>query len=105
MNKNTVEITLNGEQYNLSFNFLVIKSMQLAIKGLKVEDIFNGIANQDFNIITELLYRGIKFNHSDFKREIIDGLGFSDIETVFTGIADLFEVTMPKAKENEEEGK
>ena len=51
MNKNTVEITLNGEQYNLSFNFLVIKSMQLAIKGLKVEDIFNGIANQDFNII------------------------------------------------------
>ena len=104
MNKNTVEITLNGEQYNLSFNFLVIKSMQLAIKGLKVEDIFNGIANQDFNIITELLYRGIKFNHKDFDREIVDSLGFNDIENVFTSIAALFEATMPKG-DSEEEGK
>lgn len=104
MKKNTVEIMLNGEQYDLSFNFLVIKSMQLAIKGLKVEDIFNGIANQDFNIINELLYRGIKFNHKDFDREVVDSLGFNDIENVFTSIAALFESTMPKG-DSEEEGK
>lgn len=104
MKKNTVEIMLNGEQYDLSFNFLVIKSMQLAIKGLKVEDIFNGIANQDFNIINELLYRGIKFNHKDFDREVVDSLGFNDIENVFTSIAALFEATMPKG-DSEEEGK
>lgn len=105
MNKNTIEIILNGVEYNLSFNFLVIKSMQQSIKGLKVEDIFNGIANQDFNIITELLYRGIKFNHDKFDREIINNLGFEDIENVFTAIASLFEITMPKAEEVSEEGK
>ena len=96
MNKNTVEIILNGETYNLSFNFLVIKTMQMAIKGLKVEDIFNGIANQDFNVISELLYRGIKFNHENFDRSVIDSLGFNDLENVFTSIASLFEATMPK---------
>ena len=104
MNKNTVEITLGGVEYNLSFNFAVIKAIQNSIKGLKVEDIFNGISEQDFNIISELLYRGIKFNHHDFKREIIDGLGFTDIENVFTCIADLFQITMP-IQEKEEEGK
>ena len=103
MNKNTVEIILNGETYNLSFNFLVIKTMQMAIKGLKVEDIFNGIANQDFNVISELLYRGIKFNHENFDRNVIDSLGFNDLENVFTSIASLFEATMPKG--DTEEGK
>lgn len=104
MNKNTVEIILNGKEYKLSFNFLVIKSMQNAIKGLKVEDIFNGIANQDFNIINELLFRGIKFNHEKFERSVVDNLGFNDIENVFTSLASLFEATMPKS-EGVEEGK
>ena len=31
MNKNTVEITLQGKEYNFSFNFLIIKNLQNAI--------------------------------------------------------------------------
>lgn len=104
MKKNTIEIILGGVEYDLSFNFSVIKSIQLAIKGLKVEDIFNGIAEQNFNIISELLYRGIKFNHKDFNREIIDELGFDDIENIFTSIAKLFEVTMPTTSDDNKVG-
>lgn len=105
MNKNTVEITLQGKEYNFSFNFLIIKNLQNAIKGLKVEDIFQRVVDQDFNVISELLYRGIKFNHPDFSRDIVDNLGFSDIETVFVAIADLFGATMPTTKEVDIEGK
>ena len=79
-------------------------------------DLFNDISMdfdrmQDFykyyphDVISELLYRGIKFNHPDFSRDIVDNLGFSDIETVFVAIANLFGATMPTTKEVDVEGK
>ena len=78
--------------------------MQNAIKGLKVNDIFKGVQEQDFNIIVELLYNAIKFNHKEFTRKDIESLGMNDIESAFNGIAEMFEISLP-APQGEDERK
>lgn len=98
----TVQIKIGNVGYNASFNFGVIKNMQNKIKGLKVEDIFKGVENQDFNIITNLLYFSIKCNHPNFDISEIDRLGLNDLDTVFEGIAELFGLSLPDSSEIED---
>lgn len=99
------EIKIGDNIYKASFNFGVIKGIQNSIKGIKVDQIFKGVQEENFDIIIELLYHSIKFNHKDFTRRQIESLGMSDIENVFTGIAELFELSLPTVKENDEEEK
>ena len=97
-------IKIGDNIYKASFNFGVIKNMQNCIKGLKVDDIFKGVQEQNFEVIIELLYHSIKFNHKEFTRREIESLGIADVERIFTSIAELFEVSLPAPKgENEEE--
>ncbi len=94
INKHTT-IKIGNVTYKLSFNFGVIKNMQNKIQGLKVEDIFKGVENQDFNIITNLLFYGIKFNHPNFDIVEIDSLGMEDLDEVFEAIARVFGISLP----------
>lgn len=102
INKHTT-IKIGNTTYKLSFNFGVIKQMQNRIQGLKVEDIFKGVENQDYNIITDLLYLGIKFNHPNFDIKEVDSLGVDDIEEVFNAIARVFNIALPTTEVDEEE--
>lgn len=96
---NTTVIKIGEKEYSLSFNFGVILRMQAKRKGLKVDEIFAGVEKQDFNIISDLLFYGIKWNHPEFKIEQIEELGLGDFEEVFSAIGRVFEASIPKAKE------
>lgn len=93
-------IKIGDNIYKASFNFGVIKNMQNCIKGLKVDDIFKGVQEQNFEVIVELLYHSIKFNHKEFTRREVETLGIADVEGVFNSIAELFEISLPPVKEN-----
>lgn len=96
-------IKIGDNIYKASFNFGVIKSMQNSIKGLKVDDIFKGVQEQNFEVIVELLYHSIKFNHKEFTKREVENLGIADVENVFNSIAELFEVSLPPVKEKNDE--
>lgn len=93
---NTTTVKIGEKEYDFSFNFGVIKLIQAKLKGTKVEDIFKGVENQDFNIILEILFAGIKWNHSDIKMRELEELGLNDFEEVFAAIGRVFENSMPK---------
>lgn len=105
MIQKTTNIKIGDNIYKASFNFGVIKCMQNCIKGLKVDDIFKGVQEQNFEIIIELVYHSIKFNHKEFTRRQVESLGIADVEGVFNSIAELFEVSLPAPKGETEEEK
>lgn len=100
---NTTQIKIGEKEYSLSFNFGVIKRMQGARKGLKVDEIFAGVEGQDFNILSDLLFYGIKWNHPEFELKQIEELGLGDFEEVFSAIGRVFEASIPKVENKEEE--
>lgn len=100
--KKKTTVKINNNIYTISLNFGVIMGVQQDIPNTKVDDIFKGIEQQRFDVINSLLYRGIKFNHKEFTRRDIESLEISDLENVFTAIAELFENSLPQAKEEDD---
>lgn len=103
MIQKTVKVKIGEDIYKASFCFGAIKGIQNSIKGIKVDDIFKGVQEQNFEIIIEVLYHTIKFNHPKFTRREIEALGMADVDAAFTAIAELFELSLPAPKEDEEE--
>lgn len=99
---NTTKVTLNGKEYNLSLNFGVIRRVQADNKGMTMEDIFHGLEKQDFNVISTLLYNGIKWNHKDFEIKEIDELGLGEIASVLEAIVEVVNKSMPAADKEDE---
>lgn len=96
-------IKIGENIYKASFNFGVIKGIQNSIKGIKVDDIFKGVQEQNFEVIIELVYHAIKFNHKEFTRKQVESLGIADVEGVFNSIAELFDISLPAPKNEDDE--
>lgn len=106
---NTVTITLKGQEYKAKLDFRTLANIQNAFKkeGMKVtmQEVFEGISEQDFAIITEVVVQSILRCHPQIKRGVIESkLDFEEMTNVFEFIVELAETSMPKAKE-ETEGK
>ena len=65
------KILLNEKEYNMAFNFKVMKNICKEL-GLTMPQVMNGVQAMDLEIIGEILYQGIKVRHEDFEREVID---------------------------------
>lgn len=105
-----VNITLKGQEYRAKLDFRTLANIQTALKkeGLKVsmQEVFEGIAEQDFAIITEVVVQSILRCHPQIKRGVIESkLDFEEMTNVFEFIVELAEKSMPQAKESKEEGK
>lgn len=104
---NTKTITANGKEYKISLNFGVIRRIQSEHKNLTMVDLFEGLEKQDFNIISTLLFNGIKWNHKEdfLTYEEIDNLNLSEATKILETLAEVISASMPEADGEETEEK
>lgn len=107
---NTVTLTLKGQEYKAKLDFRTLANIQTAFKkeGIKLtmQEVFDGIAQQDFAIIVEVVVQSVLRCHPQLKRASIeDKLDFAEITNTFEFIVELANESMPKSEGNEDEGK
>ena len=105
---NTVTITLKGQEYKAKLDFRTLANIQTAFRkegiSLTMQEIFDGIAKQDFAIIVEIVVQSILRCHPQLKRaNLEDKLDLNELTNVFEFIVELANVSMPKAEDKDEE--
>ncbi|MCI6458229.1 hypothetical protein [Clostridium perfringens] len=88
------KILLNEKEYNMAFNFKVMKNICKEL-GLTMPQVMNGVQAMDLEIIGEILYQGIKVRHEDFEREVIDELSIMELFSAFENLGQLLTESMP----------
>lgn len=96
MKKGTTKIVLNNKEYEISFNFGVMKAV-CKETSLTMPKVINGIQNMDLEVIGAIVAQGILFNDKDFDKEIIEQLDLLEIFEAFQAIGELLTESMPKA--------
>ena len=91
------KIILNEKEYNMAFNFKVMKNICKEL-GLTMPQVMNGVQAMDLEIIGEILYQGIKVRHEDFEREVIDELSIMELFSAFENLGQLLTESMPTDK-------
>ena len=100
---NIVEIELKGQKYNGKMDMRTLANVQSELRKqgqvMNMQEIFNAIAQQDLNIVLEIAVQAILRCHSKLNRKSIeDKMDFMEMENIFTFIAKLAEISMPKAE-------
>lgn len=91
------KIKINGKLYNISFNFGVIKGVCKECKCTTPEMIAR-LAEGDLDVISSVLYHGIKFNHEEFEQSEVDALNLTELFASFNVVGQLMNDNMPKAE-------
>ena len=97
-----ITIELNGQVYEGKLDFATLGKIQANLKkelgqAITIQEIFEGISNQDFNIINEIVVCSIQRVHKQIKREnILEKMNFNNMEVIFKFITDLFEDAIPQ---------
>lgn len=89
------KIKINKKEYNISFNFGVIKGVCRECKCTTPEMIAR-LAEGDLDVISSVLYNGIKFNHEEFEQSEVDTLNLTELFTSFNVVDQLMNDNMPK---------
>lgn len=92
-------IKINGKEYKISFNFGVIKSVTKDCGRITVPQMIEKLSVGDLEIISSVLYHGIRFNHPDFDIKEIDTLSLDEVFKSFETIGTLMNNNMPKDKQ------
>lgn len=105
---NTVTITLKGQEYKAKLDFRTLANIQTAFRKegitLTMQEIFDGIAKQDFAIIVEIVVQSILRCHPQLKRaNLEDKLDLNELTNVFEFIVELANVSMPKSEDTTDE--
>lgn len=101
------EILLEGQKYEGKLDFGTLAKVQAELKketgaGYTIQEIFEGVQNQDFMVINQIVVCAIQRVHKQVKaNSIVEKMNFNNMEEIFKFIADLFEDAMPKEKSNE----
>ena len=89
------KITLNKKEYNISFNFGVIKGVCRENKCTTPEMIAK-LAEGDLDVISSVLYYGIKANHPEFEQSEVDTLNLTELFASFNVVGQLMQDNMPQ---------
>ena len=89
-------IIINEKEYKISFNFGVIKGVCKECK-CTTPDMIAKLSEGDLDIISSVLYHGIKPNHPDFEQKEVDALSLVELFASFNTIGELMNNSMPKA--------
>lgn len=93
------KIIINGNEYNISFNFGVIKNVTKECGGITVPQMIEKLSVGDLEIISSVLYHGIKCNHQDFDLNEVNSLSLQEVFESFNTIGILMNDNMPKDKQ------
>lgn len=92
-------IKINEQEYKISFNFGVIKNVTKDCGGITVPQMIEKLSIGDLEIISSVLYHGIKFNHPEFDMKEVDTLSLGEVFNSFNTIGELMNDNMPKDKQ------
>ncbi|MEG2056827.1 MAG: hypothetical protein RRZ84_02815 [Romboutsia sp.] len=100
---NKVDIVLKGQAYSGKLDMRCLANVQAELRKqgqvLTMQQIFNGIVEQDLNVVMEIAVQAILRCHKQVKRTTVeDKMDFSEMDNVFNFIAQLAELAMPKAE-------
>lgn len=102
LKSNTVIVKIGEKEYEMSLNFGVLKMLQKEKKDLKIDDVFKGIQNQDYNLVSQLVCQGIKWNHKEFEMSQLNDLSLVEMLDVFRATEEVVELSLTVTnKENE----
>ncbi|SCH67823.1 Uncharacterised protein [uncultured Clostridium sp.] len=93
------KIKINEKEYKISFNFGVIKNVTKDCGGITVPQMIERLSMGDLEVISSVLYHGIKFNHPKFDIKEVDTLSLGEVFKSFETIGTLMNDTMPQDKE------
>lgn len=89
-------IIINGNKYSISFNFGVIKDVTKDCGGITVPQMIEKLSIGDLEVISSVLYHGIKFNHPEFDIKEVNTLSLGEVFNSFSTIGELMNDNMPK---------
>lgn len=88
-------VILGGQEYEVVFNFKVLKTICKELK-MTAPQVIAGIQNIDLDITGEMLFQGIRVKDEEFSREVIDNLGIIEFFNIFEKIGEILTETMPE---------
>lgn len=91
------KIKINNKEYKISFNFGVIKGVCKECKCTTPEMIAR-LSEGDLDVISSVLYHGIKFNHPEFEQSEVDTLNLLELFASFNVVGQLMNDAMPQDK-------
>lgn len=89
------KIKINNKEYKISFNFGVIKSVCKECSCTTPEMIAR-LSEGDLDVISSVLYHGIKFNHPKFEQSEVDKLNLLELFASFNVVGQLMNDAMPQ---------
>lgn len=104
---NIVELKIDNDVWQGRLDMTALANTQRELskvhgKNLTMQDIFNGIAEQQFDIVIELIVQSLS-RCQKIKRHIIENkLTLDKMETIFTYITELVQVAMPSSEEGKQ---
>ena len=99
---NNITIELNNNVYEGKLDFATLGKIQANLKkelgqAITIQEIFEGVSNQDFAVINEIVVCSIQRCHKQIKREnILEKMNFKNMENIFKFITELFEDAIPQ---------
>lgn len=99
-----IQITLKGTEYSAKLDFRTIANIQAELRKrgivIGLQDIFERIKEQDFNVITELVVQSILRCHPKLQRHMIeDKLDLNEMINAIEFIQKLVESSIAVKKE------
>lgn len=92
------KIKINDKEYNIVFNFGVIKEVCKECK-CNAPVLIQKLSEGDLEVISSVLKYGILFNHKDFDVIEIEKLSLQDVFKTFEVIGKLLNDSMPEGKD------
>lgn len=99
-----MQITINQKQYEMVFNFGVLKEVKNECK-CATPQILERISKGDLEIIESIIKHGVLFNHEDFDTKEVLKMSLAEVFDSFTIIGKLLNESMPKGTTDEKKKK
>lgn len=90
------KVIINGKEHGIVLNLGVIKYTCKELK-ITVPEMMKKLSETDLEVVSEVLYQGIKFNSKEFDRAEIDCLSFTEMFKAFEVVGELLQDSMPQA--------
>lgn len=98
-NNNYMKITVCGKQYDIVFNFGVLKEVCEECE-CNTPAVLEKISLGDLRVLSSVIKHGILFNHEDFDVEQVSRMPIGEVLDSFVVVGKLVADGMPKVKES-----
>lgn len=103
-----IQVKLNGVNYNAKMDFMCLANAQYYLskihekpQKITIPQIFEGINEGDWTILSTVLVEAILRCHSNLKREMVwENMKYAERDTIVEGVVNLIIASMPQEDED-----